>query len=340
MRKLLTGFLLIIAVSTSAQEKKFAVYGVAFYNLENLFDTKRDTTINDVEYTPAGANAWDENKYSNKLKNMSFVLNQLGGKYLPQGPAVIGVAEIENRGVLEDLTASGEFAQKGYKIVHYDSPDRRGVDVALLYNPNIFTVESSKAIPLRFPDQPNFFTRDQLLVSGYLAGEKVHVIVAHWPSRRGGKQSNSREVAAALAKRIVDSLNTVDPSSKVIYMGDLNDDPFDKSIAKVLDAKREQKEVVSNGMYNPFWNILKSGVGSLAYQGSWNLFDQIMVSGNFLGTDRSNLKYWKAEVFNQDFLINQDGQFKGYPKRTFAKGIWLNGYSDHFPTLVYFVKQQ
>ena len=199
MRKLLIGLIALLLVYTStAQEKKFAVYGVAFYNLENLFDTKKDSIINDEEYTSEGANAWDENKYKNKLNNMAYVLNQLGGKYLPQGPAVIGVSEVENRGVLEDLVKTNEFAQRGYGIVHYDSPDFRGIDVALLYNPKLFTVESSKAIPFKVTDNPNFKTRDQLLVTGYLAGEKIHVIVAHWPSRRGGKQSDYRERAAAL----------------------------------------------------------------------------------------------------------------------------------------------
>lgn len=340
MKRLFIVLLVIIAHTATAQEKKFAVYGVAFYNLENLFDTKRDTTINDEEYTPQGANAWDENKYRCKLNNMAFVLNQLGGKMLPLGPAVIGVAEVENRGVLQDLTTTGEFAQKGYQFVHYDSPDRRGIDVALFYNPKLFTVESSKAIPLRFPNEPNFFTRDQLLVTGYLAGDKVNVIVAHWPSRRGGKESNSRNIAAALGKHIIDSLYKADPSAKVIYMGDLNDDPFDTSTATVIGAKKEAKDVSKDGMFNPFWNILASGVGSLAYNGSWNLFDQIMVSGNLLGNDRSSIKYWKAEVFNKDFLIQQDGPFKGYPKRTHGKGVWLNGYSDHFPTLIYLLKQQ
>ena len=341
MRKLLIGLIALLLVYTStAQEKKFAVYGVAFYNLENLFDTKKDSIINDEEYTSEGANAWDENKYKNKLNNMAYVLNQLGGKYLPQGPAVIGVSEVENRGVLEDLVKTNEFAQRGYEIVHYDSPDFRGIDVALLYNPKLLTVESSKAIPFKVTDNPNFKTRDQLLVTGYLAGEKIHVIVAHWPSRRGGKQSDYRERAAALGKTIIDSLYKVDPNSKVFYMGDLNDDPFDKSVSKVIGAKRNQADVEEGGMFNPFWNILDSGVGSLAYNGSWNLFDQIMVSNNLVGTDRTNLKFWKAEVFNKDFLINQDGQFKGYPKRTFSKGIWLNGYSDHLPTIVYLLKQQ
>lgn len=340
VRNLTLVAILLSAFVAQAQEKKFAVYGVAFYNLENLFDTKRDTTINDVEYTPNGANAWTEDKYQNKLKNMAYALNQLGGAMLPQGPAVIGVAEVENRGVLEDLVATGDFAKKGYKIEHYDSPDRRGVDVGLLYNPKLFTVESSKAIPLHFADNPTFFTRDQLLVTGYLAGERMHFIVAHWPSRVGGRGSDYRERAAALTKRIVDSLYTADSKAKIVFMGDLNDDPSDVSVAKVVGAKREQKEVDTKGMYNPFWNILKSGVGSLAYNGGWNLFDQIIVSYNLLGTDRTSIKYWKAEVFNKDFLVNQDGQFKGYPKRTFAKGIWLNGYSDHFPTIIYLLKQQ
>lgn len=324
-----------------AQNKKASVYSVAFYNLENLFDTIHQPEVNDYEYLPNGGNRWGTFKYYNKLNNMASVLSQLGTEYCPTGPAVIGVSEIENQGVLEDLVKTGDLAQRGYKIVHYDSPDRRGVDVGLLYNPLLYKVDATKSSRLYMKDFPDMLTRDQLVVSGKLAGEKVHFIVNHWPSRLGGEKQSSpkREAAAALTKHLADSLLQAFPDSKVVIMGDLNDDPTNRSCRVILDAKRNQNEVAKDGLYNPFWKMLDKGIGSLAYQGNWNLFDQIIISSGFLGKDKTELKFWKAEVFNREFLKQQEGKYKGYPLRTHAGGVYLNGYSDHFPTIVYFTKE-
>jgi hypothetical protein len=324
-------------LSGSAQDKR-QIYAVAFYNLENLFDTQRDTTINDVDFTPNGSYAWTQDKYYKKLNNMSYVISQLGKEYTPDGPAVIGVSEIENQKVLEDLISTGKLASVGYGIVHYDSPDRRGIDVGLLYNPKLFTVTSSRTYAYLMPEEPDFRTRDVLLVNGILAGEDFHVIVNHWPSRRGGnKSSYSREFAAEIVKSIADSIYKVNPKSKIVIMGDLNDDPFNKSVKTVLGAKGKQKDVKSGELYNPFWQLLKKGIGSLFYQGNWNLFDQIIISQTFLSKEAA-LKFWKAEVFNKDFLIQKEGAYKGYPFRTFSGNRFQNGYSDHFPTIVYFEK--
>jgi hypothetical protein len=205
---------------------------VAFYNIENLFDTIDNEDVNDLEYTPAGSNKWNSHKYNSKLKNMSYALSQLGLDLSPVGAAVIGVCEVENRGVLEDLVKQPDLAARTYDIVHYDSPDRRGIDVALLYNPKLFIVSNSKSYRLRTED-PNFLTRDQLMVSGYLLGEKVHIIVNHWPSRTGGEERSrpKRNAAAALTRSIVDSLFNVEPKARIIVMGDLNDDPMNESCA-------------------------------------------------------------------------------------------------------------
>ncbi len=332
---LLLCFVSVLLVN--AQQQKYAVYGVAFYNVENLFDTIQSPGIFDEEYTPEGAKHWNFSKYQNKLNNMADVLNQMGQKYCPQGPAVIGLAEVENRQVLEDLVQTGELAAKNYQVVHYDSPDRRGIDVALLYNPSLFTLESSKAIPFVVPGDTAFKTRDQLLVTGTIAGEKVHFIVNHWPSRRA--KSIKREQAAAVTKGIIDSLRLLTPDVKVMVMGDLNDDPTNASVKKVLSAKRVKQDVGETEMFNPYWEHYAQGVGSLGYKGSWNLFDQIILTRGLLSEDHAQLTYWKSEIFNRDFLIHQEGQFKGYPRRTHAKGIYLNGYSDHLPVIVYLVKQ-
>ena len=313
---------------------------VGFYNLENLFDTI-DQGNNDEEFLPTGAMRWTGMKYKAKLKNMAYAISQIGLDVTPKGLSILGVAEVENRGVLEDLVKEPAIANRTYEIVHYDSPDRRGIDVGLLYNPRDFIVTNSKSYGLYFPEDTLFRTRDILLVTGYLLNEKVHVIVGHWPSRYGGEVASApmRNAAAARTKHIVDSLYNKDANAKIIVMGDFNDDPFNESTAKVLNAKRNREDVPTKGLYNPMWRILDSGVGSLAYNNQWNLFDQIIVSQPFLHNDNSHLRFWKAEVFNKSFLVQQEGTYRGSPLRTHAGGVWLNGYSDHFPTLIYLVKE-
>ena len=311
-----------------------------FYNLENLFDTIDNDNVNDEEYTPKGPLKWNTQKYSSKLQRMSYSISQIGLDVTPLGVAMIGVSEIENRGVLQDLVKQPDLVKRGYEIVHYDGPDRRGVDVALLYNPKLFIVTNSKSYRLHTADTA-FLTRDQLMVSGYLQGEKVHVIVNHWPSRNGGEERSrpKRNAAAGLTRSISDSLLRVDPKAKIIIMGDLNDDPFNESCATILGAKKEINDVKAGGLYNTLWKTLDMGVGSLAYNDQWNLFDQIIVSAELAHADRRKLKFWKAEVFNRSFLIQQEGRYKGSPWRTHAGGAWTNGYGDHFPTLIYLVKE-
>ena len=314
---------------------------VAFYNLENLFNTVHDEGVNDFEYTPDGANKWNEHKYTNKLQKMSYAISQIGLDQSPVGAIILGVSEIENRGVLEDLVKQPDIADRSYDIVHYDGPDRRGVDVALLYNPRYFVVSNSKSYPVREPNDTSFLTRDQLMVSGYLFSEKIHVIVNHWPSRYGGEVASrpKRILAAEVTRSIVDSIFKVEPKAKIIVMGDMNDDPHNESTAVVLNAKRKTREVSEQGLYNPMWDLHAKGIGSLAYQGQWNLFDQIIISHELLNAPKDKLRFWKAEVFNKSFLMHQEGQDKGTPLRTHSRGVWLNGYSDHFPTLIYLVKE-
>lgn len=258
----------------------------------------------------------------------------------PMGPAIIGVSEIENRSVLEDLVADPQISKWNLEIVHHDSPDRRGVDVGLLYNPRFFTVEGVTNHRLRIESYDSFRTRDQMCVVGRMAGERVAVIVNHWPSRLGGQEQSSylREAAAALSKSIADSLWRVDPEMSVIVMGDLNDDPQDKSCAKVLGGKKNAADADIHDFYNPWWAVLDSGVGTLAYKSSWNLFDQIVISGNLANAPVGKLQYWKCEVLNRDFLKDKNGNRQGYPLRTFSAGVHLNGFSDHFPTEIFLRK--
>lgn len=333
-------FCLLSIFTIDAQNRKLVSYAIGFYNLENLFDTINNNGNYDLEFSPKGEKKWDGNKYRQKLSNMGHSISQLAKEVCPLGPAVIGVSEIENRSVLEDLVKTKELASMNLSIVHYDSPDLRGVDVGLLYNPLLFTMTSSSSHRLTIPEEPKYKTRDQLLVSGLLDGEEIHFIVNHWPSRRNGeKESRYLRVAAAkLTKQIADSVRQANPDAKIVIMGDLNDDPVNVSVRDILGAKQKRDNVKPEDLFNPMAELYAKGVGSLGYKGNWNLFDQIIISGNMLGADRNTFKFWKAEVFNRDFLIQQEGQYKGYPLRTFSGNAFLNGYSDHFPVLIYLIK--
>lgn len=342
LKNFLTIVLIALATSwlgASAQSKMQAA-GIAFYNLENLFDTiPNNPHGRDLEYTPGGQKQWDSRKYNSKLHNLATAIAALTTKTTPLGPAILGVSEIENINVLQDLVAQPEIAKWNLQICHHDSPDRRGVDVGLLYNPRYFKVENMTnhrltAVP--------FATRDQMCVVGSLLGQRIAVIVNHWPSRLGGQEKSSpnREAAAALCREIADSLWRVDPTMGVIIMGDLNDDPMDKSCAKVLGAVKDPKKVEGDhGFYNPFWKMLSDGIGTLAYKSSWNLFDQIIISGNLVDTPDNRWHFLRSIVHNHDFLKDDEGKRQGYPKRTFDSGMYLNGYSDHFPTEIILVRK-
>ena len=307
------------------QERRYTMYGVMFYNLENLFDTINNNGAYDLEFSPRGARQWNGTKYWQKQHNMAYAISQMEVKGSPaEGPVIIGVSEIE------------------------DSPDRRGVDVGLLYNPRFFKVlnVTNQCINKYLPDYPEFRSRDQLCVTGMLAGEKVSVIVNHWPSRLGGEEQSSylREAAGRMARATMDSLLLDDPNQGIIFMGDLNDDPQNKSCSEAVGAKKEIKDCVEPGScFNPWWNILNKGIGTLGYKGNWNLFDQIIFTDYFLknydSKDKPTLTFLRAEVLNRKFLRSEEGDRQGYPLRTFTAGIFLNGYSDHFPTMIYLVKE-
>lgn len=480
LRLLLITFLCMVAVNAMAQ-KKFSVYGVGFYNQENLFDTCHDVGKRDFEFLPTGSNRWNARKYKSKLRNMSRALADMGTDVLPNvGCAIIGLSEVENAKALDDLTAEEPLRARGYKYILVEGPDMRGVDVALLYNPALFTptdttyhyyykkdvkeeTEEEAMDELRLsreeqalensvrwddvevPDQqPEFpggasrlvewlnksirypeaaraaeregrvivqfvvdkdgsvlspkvlsgispdidsealrvvgempkweagmkegvpvrskytipvtfsfakvnlplnvsHTRGFLTITGKLAGETVTIIVCHWPSRFSG--SERREWAGQQVHKIVEDLLAKNPDNKVFVMGDLNDDPTNKSVTEGLRGKSEIKDVKDGDMYNPWYNILvKEGQGTLAYGGSWNLFDQILMTPNILDRegkkDYSSLKYWKCQIFRRNYLFQTEGRYKGNPKRTHAGGVWLDGYSDHLPTIVYLVKEQ
>jgi hypothetical protein len=332
-------FLSLLSYSLFSQEKQASSYEVAcvgFYNVENLFDTINTPDVNDEDFTPTGRNAWSSERYIQKLDRLAEVIAMLGSDYTPDGPAILGLCEVENRAVVYDLIQQVRLKNKDYQIVHYDSPDKRGIDVALLYQPKYFKVESSSTHTLKIPGKDNFYTRDMLLVSGLFMGERTHFMVAHWPSRSGGEKRSSpyRQAAGLLAKSIIDSISNAEgDSAKVIFMGDLNDDPVNKSVRVNMNSKGSVKKVVAGSMFNPFEELYKKGIGTLAWQDAWNLFDQIIMTPAFV-QNKSGFHFYKAVVFNKPFLMQKEGRFKGYPWRSFAGGSYLEGYSDHFPTYV------
>ena len=357
-------FVVFLIWNTNAQTKKYQIHTVAFYNFENLFDTINDPITNDEEWTPNGNMHWTSKKYQKKLDNLSRVLSEIGtGENPNNSPTLIGACEIENRKVLEDLIKQPKLLARDYGIVHFDSPDKRGIDVALLYQKKHFKPTSYTNIPLLiYKDQEGkedkkdkgeatddvteedkssrrIYTRDQLLVTGFLDGEEVNIIVNHWPSRSGGEKKSSpfREAAGALNRKIIDSLVKINPNAKIITMGDLNDGSYNKSVKQGIGAKLKKTELKEAGdIYNPFEQMAKDGNATLFYRDAGDIFDQIMISQQLTLADYSSFRYWKAGIFNKSYLIQTTGQYKGYPLRNNPSEP---GFSDHFPVYIYLIKE-
>ncbi len=330
--------LVVMNIFSAYSQKQAKAICIAFYNVENLFDTIDDPSTNDVEYTPTGGNLWTWDRYQEKLSHMSFVINQIGEEVLKGGPTLIGLSEVENRGVLEDLIKTDALKNSGYVVAHFNSPDRRGVDVGLLYKKKDFELINAASVRMVMPGQPDFKTRDQLVVTGLIDNDTISVLVNHWPSR--GNDEPYRLAAAATSRKIADSLYSRDKNAKILIMGDLNDDPVDPSVSTILGAEGRLNKVKPGGLYNPMWKMFKDGIGSLAYKDSWNLFDQIILSEPLTREKTDSWKLYKTRVFNKPFLIQKDGQYAGYPLRTFAGGAYTAGYSDHLPVYVILVKEK
>jgi uncharacterized membrane protein len=358
-------FVVTTAISAQTQSKKYVVHTVAFYNFENLFDTINNPN-NDEEWLPKGLQRWTSKKYNQKLENLSRVLMQIGtNDQQKESPTFIGGCEIENRGVLEDLVKQPNIIKSDYGIVHFDSPDKRGIDVALLYQKKHFRPTSFVNIPLlvyrgndvktekkeketeedkadndktEIAVDTRVYTRDQLLVTGMLDGEEINIIVNHWPSRSGGEKKSSpfREAAGRLNRKIMDSIYKINPNAKIISMGDLNDGSYNKSVKEGVGAKLKKSEVKQFGVYNPFEQMAKDGNASLFYRDAGDIFDQIMVSETLIKNDYSSFQYWKAGIYNKPFMIQTTGQYKGYPLRHQANEV---GFSDHFPVYIYLIKE-
>lgn len=316
---------------------------VSFYNFENFYDTVFHGHHDDPEFTPTGSKAYTSAVFNDKVKNLATVVSQIGTDVNPDGAALLGTAEIENAAVLDTLLRHPLIANRNYKYVHYDSKDFRGVDVALIYNPKYFKVLNSRPLYVQLPggSKDAYFTRDILWVKGLLDGEPVNVFVNHWPSRSGGEKRSepARMAAAKVARAFIDSIGNMEPDAKIILMGDLNDDPVNNSITIGLKAGGDMKKLQLGDLYNPWADFYKSGIGTLAYQDAWSLFDQIIISQSWLDKKQKGFFYYKSNVFKPDFMIENIGQYKGYPKRTYSGDTYNRGYSDHFPTYVVLLKR-
>ena len=340
---LLTLWVVLFSATVAMAEKP---YMVAFWNLENLFDIYDDPETHDDEFTPSGVKQWNEVKYAKKLANLERVLFDIAAIQRDY-PIVIGVSEIENRSVLEDLIAQPKLKGANYRICHYDSPDARGVDVAFLYRADVFKLEGSDNIKLEVEELPNFRTRDFVVMWGTIEDEPFYFLVSHWPSRLGGKEASQfkREACARQIREIKDSLLAENPATKVIVMGDFNDDATDASLVETMGAKRKIKELEPDDFFNPYNEMLRAGLGTLAYQDAWNLFDNICVTENLVDADKGELrlvkgkdmKFW-GNIFTRPYMLQQEGQYKGYPLRTFVTNNFQNGFSDHFPVYIYLGK--
>lgn len=339
---------LLLFIFTSAP----AIYGqnepedskllVAFYNVENLFLPNTQTKESDTAFV-FDKPGWTKERYHQKLSNITRVLLSLGESSGAGVPDLVGMAEIENAIVLRDLVNHPSLKLHDYNFIHKDSPDERGIDVALLYNPKAFLPVRTKSHRLILRTRKGYInrTRDILVVSGYLGQELIHLIVNHWPSRRGGQTRSEpfRLEAARLCNRIIDSIHWKHHSSPVIIMGDFNDDPKDNSLYHILGGRDQPSNNTSESIFNPMLTLYRKGVGSLAYRDRWHLFDQILLSKIAIPQNNTEYRFKKAGVFTPSWLKTQKGSYKGYPLRTFVGNKYTGGYSDHFPVYVLYEKR-
>ncbi|AXT18458.1 endonuclease [Flavobacteriaceae bacterium AU392] len=302
---------------------------IAFYNIENLFDTFNDKYTHDEDFLSHSEKQWTSKRYKKKLRKIGYAISKIGSKNSKTLPAMVGLAEVENEMVVEDLINSKFLKDKNYDLVHYDSSDERGIDVALIYDTTRFEVTYSEAFPVELFDeegQPDY-TRDILLVEGILNNEKINVIVNHWSSRREGVELSEpkRLIASAKVGEIITQLREKDINTSIIIMGDFNDNPTDKSIKQLVNA---------HDLYNPMEGLLSYNKGSLNHDFKWYLFDQILFSTNFFEHQPGTHSFSNANVFDADFLKQFKGKYKGNPFRTYVWKFYKGGYSDHFPVYI------
>lgn len=335
--------LLVAAFFTGFAQKPCKV---VFYNTENFFDTIDDPQTRDDEYTPAGSKKWDAERYTRKLANVERVFADIA-MLDDDFPVIIGLAEVENRGVAEDIAASERLASAGYRVVHFDSPDERGIDVAFLYRPERFRFVGCRPVRADVPQLPHFRTRDILTMWGMVDEEPFFFVVSHWPSRLGGQEASEfkRIAVGEQIRRMADSVLQCAPDTKIVVMGDFNDDPVDKSVVDGLRVRSSLDELCAGEFFNPFAALFRSGAGTLAYNGTWNLFDQIVVTANLATGSAGGFRLqheadseYRGRIFRPAYLLETEGTYRGYPFRSFAGKNYRGGFSDHLPVYIDLVK--
>ncbi|MGB5783608.1 MAG: endonuclease [Eudoraea sp.] len=302
---------------------------IVFYNLENLFDVRDDQNTLDLDFTPKGKKRWTKRKYKKKLLKLANTISRIGVKTTNKPPALVGIAEVENEEVIKDLISTGALKNEDYDYVHYDSPDERGIDTALLYLRSNFKVLRSTPIPLLIinPEGERDTTRDILYVHGVLNGEEIHVFVNHWPSRRTGEEETDYKRIKA-AETLRDYMNKIEKNYSTpnyIVMGDFNDGPDAISIRTLVESK---------SLFNPMEKLLTPERGSANYRRSWSLFDQILVSHSFFNYEKGTHSFAHANIFDDHQLKEWDGKYAGNPFRTYVGQKYKGGYSDHFPVYI------
>ena len=312
---------------------------IGFYNVENLFDTIDDPLKNDEQFLPEGDYRWSSTRYNAKLQALSKVISEIAK--LDGGLVVLGVSEIENEQVMLDLAATELLKPYHLSVCHHESPDRRGVDVAFFYDAKRFKILSTRAFPTIVPNNPDFITRDQWLMTGILDGvDTLDIVVNHWPSKSGGEQRSlpGRLAAGQLGRSIADSVLHSRPNAKFIYMGDLNDNPTSKCILKEMDTRTKPEKLTQYDLYNPMWKLFRDGYASYVYRDSPEMLDNIIISGGLVNAAPGTYKFRSANIFRKDFMFTQTGSYTGYPFRTFAGGNYQGGYSDHLPVYIVLVR--
>jgi hypothetical protein len=331
--------LFFISLQSSFSQKNVKSFLVVSYNVENLFDTINSPLTEDDEFTPEGAKKWTYKRYEKKLNDLARVFLSLPGKELP---ALIGLAEIENMGVLKDLTNERGLRKGGYEIVHEDGQDPRGIECALLYRPDLFKYKSHEYVPISDPVDPDYLYRGILHVQGKGPdGSSLHIFVNHWKSRSGGVRETERQrmFSAITLRKQLDLLMARESDFKVIIMGDFNDEPTNRSMINGLSALNKRYNIEMGDHYNLFYDLHNAGgEGSYNYRGSWNMLDQIIVSYNLLNQERGlTTGFESGQILKEEWMLFHSEQYgENLPSATYRGTEYYGGPSDHLPIYVEF----
>lgn len=339
MKKLILLILILCLFSSrSDAQKKIKHFVVLSYNVENLFDTINTPGFKDEDFTPGGIKNWTWDRYKEKLNAISKVISSVPGKEMP---AIIGLAEVENRSVLEDLVRNRGMKRSKYEIVHEDGEDPRGIECALLYRPDLFKYLSHEYIPIEDPSKPDYLYRGILHVKGKAPdGSIIHIFMNHWKSRGGGAGTERQRMFTAITlRKQLDLLLSRESGFKVILMGDFNDEPTNRSISNGLSASGKRRNIKMGDYFNLFYDLHNTeGLGTYNYKGQWNMLDQIIITHNLLN-QKSGLSttYTGGAILKEEWMLYQSEKYGlMLPSATYGGPNYFGGPSDHLPVYLIF----